>query len=691
MYVGQTASFTAYAAGGINWWDGAWRWANGSSAVGTFSPANHGTGPTYVTNFTATTPGNSLIRFIVHEDNNIGQIYCEGTKQISVYNPPPTSTPLPPPPPNPPTIPVGSCPSPGTHLNLSWNNSPGATNYAIRVDFDDNGNGVSDDWAYGASCAIKNNPASSDICNDNIGNTTTYIVNNNGSSRVFSWWVHAWNASGWSAAVGGPIVTCNPLANFNGSCTYNAGTGTYQGNLSWSQMAGAQGYLIRVNDTSNGWTGACNGVGENPGDICTSLANPATVSYTFPAQPGRTYSAWAHTYNGAGTGPPSSVTFSCQTGNIQAVGRLMTGATQCIDAKNGSGLNGTQIGLTGVTPLTQTQSGNTPVVWNNTSIGAHSFTFTPPAGYSLATLCRERASSPGVLTPAGSFTDGTVYASDTTTYYAGFVPNVAWTQVSGGDAISCGDITQPIPQTATNRLLNLTGAGGYPGIVTYSPTGSFDIDPNPAVGQDGRLIVSTTNWLTRQRPENICTYNWYTYFGNQFDMITPTASTVPNPLAVTKADLFSGQTTVVKKLDGNITTQGNITINSGESLVLFVNGTLTLGGRVTRTGTGFVAFITSQGITVGNSVGSSDQTPSLDGIYITQGPFRTGTGTLATTERLVVRGTVVANSIVLQRSLGVSGNNTTTPAELFVYDPELLFLMPEKMRDVKVFWSEVEP
>ncbi|MBI5448900.1 hypothetical protein HY948_01130, partial [Candidatus Gottesmanbacteria bacterium] len=143
-------------------------------------------------------------------------------------------------------------------------------------------------------------------------------------------------------------------------------------------------------------------------------------------------------------------------------------------------------------------------------------------------------------------------------------------------------------------------------------------------------------------------------------------------------------------VNGDMTTSGDWTVADGETIVFLVDGNLTLGGKVNITGTGFVSFIASGNITVDPSVGvaAASSNPALEGIYIASGTFQSGSSGVGT-ERLVVKGSVIANSFLLQRDLG--DTNTTTAAELFLYNPALLFHMPKDMMDVPYFWQEVAP
>lgn len=68
-----------------------------------------------------------------------------------------------------------------------------------------------------------------------------------------------------------------------------------------------------------------------------------------------------------------------------------------------------------------------------------------------------------------------------------------------------------------------------------------------------------------------------------------------------------------------------------------------------------------------------------------------GAITVAGRERFVGQGMFVAGGFLLQRDLDSVNANTTTAAELFLYNPRLLFSMPDSMRDVPITWEEVAP
>ncbi|MFZ5844896.1 MAG: hypothetical protein ACOY0S_00315, partial [Patescibacteria group bacterium] len=118
----------------------------------------------------------------------------------------------------------------------------------------------------------------------------------------------------------------------------------------------------------------------------------------------------------------------------------------------------------------------------------------------------------------------------------------------------------------------------------------------------------------------------------------------------------------------------------------------TIGGRINLTGTGVIVFVVRGNITVSPTVGvaPSSTTPVVEGIYLTSGTFATGASSNPGTEKLVGQGMFIANAFLLERNLG-NINNTSYPAELFSYNPQLLLTMPHAMKDTPITWEEVAP
>ncbi|MCA9364377.1 MAG: hypothetical protein KC736_00590, partial [Candidatus Moranbacteria bacterium] len=85
----------------------------------------------------------------------------------------------------------------------------------------------------------------------------------------------------------------------------------------WTWPSGATSFALRINDTSNGWTGTCSSV--NSGDVCGELS---TNSYVKTTIPGRQYQVWVHAFANGVYSPASTVyTFSCP-GPVTVTGRI---------------------------------------------------------------------------------------------------------------------------------------------------------------------------------------------------------------------------------------------------------------------------------------------------------------------------------------------------------------------------------
>ena len=143
-----------------------------------------------------------------------------------------------------------------------------------------------------------------------------------------------------------------------------------------------------------------------------------------------------------------------------------------------------------------------------------------------------------------------------------------------------------------------------------------------------------------------------------------------------------------------MTTTGDWVIKNDDKIIFLVNGNLTIKGKITRTGTGFIAFVVKGDITVDPSVGvdPTSTTPVVEGLYVSKGTFHTGSS-IAGKEKFVGKGIFIAGDFSLERDLDIvsPGNNAFYPSELFIFDPQLLFLLPNPFRETSVTWQEVAP
>ncbi|MBI3738486.1 MAG: hypothetical protein HY258_05515 [Chloroflexi bacterium] len=173
-------------------------------------------------------------------------------------------------------------------------------------------------------------------------------------------------------------------------------------------------------------------------------------------------------------------------------------------------------------------------------------------------------------------------------------------------------------------------------MVTYGTSYDFDSDTL----SQGSTLVSRTNWLVNATR---ATVNYYDLFYHRFG--SPTTADYTNPVLVSQP---ASRATPYYVL-GDMTTSGDWSVGSGQTILFIVNGNLTIGGRITITGTGFVGFIVNGNIVVDSAVGTTvgSATPVVDGVYIVSptGTFRTGASTAAATAKFVGRGMFIAGDL----------------------------------------------
>lgn len=250
-----------------------------------------------------------------------------------------------------------------------------------------------------------------------------------------------------------------------------------------------------------------------------------------------------------------------------------------------------------------------------------------------------------------------------------------WWQVKDADVTTNGDLTSVIPG---GQYFGLLGGGGYSGVPAYGGTTNLT-----------NLDVSADGWLANSVYSSAKLYN-STYFANAVPSEVTVNSLPSNSVA---GSFFESGGTLSYGYYWYIydatSTSLDLTITSGMNLgsrkvILIVKGAnLNLGGNINLTdGEGF--FL---GVTSGNMVVSSNVT-SLEGIYVSDGSFSTGTAGAGADSQLWVRGTIAGfGGISLQRDLAVN----TTSAELFEYAPDQDLLFPGKLGARPSNWREVAP
>lgn len=336
-------------------------------------------------------------------------------------------------------------------------------------------------------------------------------------------------------------------------------------------------------------------------------------------------------------------------------------------------------------PATKTQTSSTPVTWTEVyTDGTTSYRVnaTPQNALTQANVCASRNGN--------AYTQGsarTLSKDGTIDFIVGYLPQAGWVQTVGGNVYATNMLRSSIPSTATNPYFTLSGAMGSVGMVSYGSNYDFSLE----TANLGETMVSTTNWLVQHTNASL---DYYTQFASRMEV--PSSAT---PLTqLTEIDKPTCATSpCVYYADGNLTTS---TINSwniaaNEQIILFVNGNVTINRPITITYGGFFALVTHGDITISSTVGTGAgvATPTLEGIYIATNAdhsavFSTGPSVVGT-RRLVIQGSVIADEFQLLRDLDLT--NSTTPAEQFIFDPQLLFTMPDTMKEIPYVWQEVAP
>jgi hypothetical protein len=279
-------------------------------------------------------------------------------------------------------------------------------------------------------------------------------------------------------------------------------------------------------------------------------------------------------------------------------------------------------------------------------------------------------------------------------------PAQAWWQVKDADVTASGDIISPIPASCTlpvcNPVLNLKGGGGFPGVPVY---GGATADFQAGAGS-GTVAEAPYSWLVNASYSASKIYD-YAYFERQIPtdvLFTEIASPTVNG-----GDFNSGGAPsrgyVWYHYDGaslgDLTISGNVNLTGSRKVVLLVDGAdLYITGRINIQSPGSGYFMAVVGkdvnglkgnIIVDPSVSHPTQ-PAMEGIYLSEGEFRTGAGT----ERFYLRGSLAAYAgVVLERDLGA--NNEDAPAEYFEYAPDIIATFPQVFTSRRMRWREVAP
>lgn len=243
-----------------------------------------------------------------------------------------------------------------------------------------------------------------------------------------------------------------------------------------------------------------------------------------------------------------------------------------------------------------------------------------------------------------------------------------WWQVKDGDITTNNDLTSSVPD---GELFEIVGLGGFPGVPVFGST--FSLTTEPTKISDTLWNINTTTFQSR-------IFN-YAYFKNL----------IPEDVNFNDiSNLTTGGSTYTDgyewyKVTGDVTTVGDIDLGSRKVILFIESGNLNVEGNINLTdGSGFFGAFVNGNITISDQVTG---TPSIEGIYLSDGVFSTGTSGLGDNQ-LHIRGSVATfGGINLERDLTSNAN----PAELFEFAPDQMMLFPEKLMYRRSKWQEIAP
>jgi hypothetical protein len=254
--------------------------------------------------------------------------------------------------------------------------------------------------------------------------------------------------------------------------------------------------------------------------------------------------------------------------------------------------------------------------------------------------------------------------------------------VKDGDVTTKGNLGSGV--TASNYF-DVAGSGGFPGIPAYGGT----------TGLNGST-VSATGWLVNSAYSSTKVYNSAYYLNaipaNIIPAIVPVNSEpgsyfTSGGTADSNGYYWYEYDGTATGLDFNISSA--VSLGTRKVILIVKGANLNIGGNINLTkGSGFFLTVSTKNIVVASTVGGGGAA-NLEGIYVADGQFQTGTSAT----QLWIRGTVAAygdGGLNLQRDLGSAGN-PTTPAELFEYAPDQEILFPAKLSRYPSNWREVAP
>ncbi len=494
------------------------------------------------------------------------------------------------------------------------------------------------------------------------------------------------NCSNADVGTPGPVTGQNPadgtaLVTSNGQVT-----------LGWNAVNLADSYEIQVYPTGTPAGQECT----VPNHHCPTPS--ASTKYTFTVDSGVTSYTWR----------VRAINTSCGT-------TLYSPWTNPIDFSFGGNVDGTfsedDTGLASIDPVTglcvspsstsvTAPAGSTiNAVWSgNTTAGtltSNSFTI-PGVGYDPNTVVTLTL-PPGYrcTCPAGCSYSGISVPTSGANFYITNTP-VGWWQTANGyiyAGLSSGNsIQSKIPLSCASSGTCTAAVSTYDAANTLtsdstslSGGGTIDSTDDPS-DTYAYLNESHTNTHAEGMKLNGPRED-YTYFSQLYGI---TISTSPD---------FGGDQPTSAPLNGSAyysagtaTINNPWTVNTADSIVVFVNGDLNVKAPIRVAKGGFVAFIVKGNINFDKTLGSNtSNTAIVAGVYIANGQIITQSNSPGDEFKFIGEGTFVGwSGVQLQRTFNNANalRGATEPIETFNFRPDFLLTVPEKMTKPLYLWQE---
>jgi len=279
-----------------------------------------------------------------------------------------------------------------------------------------------------------------------------------------------------------------------------------------------------------------------------------------------------------------------------------------------------------------------------------------------------------------------------------------WFQTQGGDVYGQNGITSSIPAACAGNPSCLAYfslvLNGFAGLVSSPDGTSRNFGSGSAV--EGEADWSVDGSLSRVKNA----YS-YSYFANLLDVSCEAGKGDNNSYnddvsclfdvssIGDKPDFSSYPVYVYQASTNNLTITGdnwNVGDEKGIVLISFadsLNGTVTINPQISVGDNGFFALITNGSIKFTQEAGPDSSDPLVEGVYIADQRIETNESD-DDNQKFIGKGIFFAKEgFALRRDL--EGGNATSPAELFIFDPQYLFTAPRIFRESLQQWQEVAP